>query len=72
MDLGGQLGITHTLTNYPGLPAVTGPDLARLPLEQAYMYGLERLIGEQVEDISVNGRAKTMSWRPAKTSRPGA
>jgi len=66
LDLGGQVGVTHTLTNYPGLPVVTGPDLVRLMFEQAYMYGLERLIGEKVEDISVNGRAKTLKLASGK------
>ena len=42
LDLGGQVGITHLVTNYPGLAVVEGPELVRLMFEQAYMYGLER------------------------------
>ena len=30
MDLGGQVGITHLVTNYPGLPVIEGPELVRL------------------------------------------
>jgi alkyl hydroperoxide reductase subunit F len=60
LDLGGQVGITHLVTNYPGLPVVEGPELVRLMFEQAYMYGLERLIGERVSSIHVDGRAKVL------------
>ncbi|HTX70703.1 MAG TPA: glutaredoxin 3 [Thermoleophilia bacterium] len=60
LDLGGQVGITHLVTNYPGLPVVEGPELVRLMFEQAYMYGLERLIGEKVANVRVDGRAKVL------------
>src|SRR5512133_954004 len=30
LDLGGQVGITHLVTNYPGMPVVEGPELVRL------------------------------------------
>ncbi len=60
LDLGGQVGITHLVTNYPGMPVVEGPELVRLMFEQAYMYGLERMIGERVHDIRVDGRAKVL------------
>lgn len=65
-DLGGQVGITHTITNYPGLPVITGPDLVKSMFEQAYIYGMERLIGEQVTAISVDGRAKTLTLASGK------
>ena len=60
LDLGGQVGVTHLVTNYPGMPVVEGPELVRLMFEQAYMYGLERLIGERVAGIRVDGRAKVL------------
>ncbi len=66
MDLGGQVGITHLVTNYPGLPVVEGPELVRLMFEQAYMYGLERLLGERVENIRVDGRAKVLELTSGK------
>ena len=53
LDLGGQVGITHLVTNYPGLPLIEGPELVRLMFEQAYMYGLERMIGERVEATKI-------------------
>lgn len=66
LDLGGQVGITHLVTNYPGLPVVEGPELVRLMFEQAYMYGLERLIGERVQNIRVDGRAKVLELASGK------
>jgi alkyl hydroperoxide reductase subunit F len=66
LDLGGQVGITHLVTNYPGMPVVEGPELVRLMFEQAYMYGLERLIGERVDDIRVDGRAKVLKLASGK------
>jgi alkyl hydroperoxide reductase subunit F len=66
-DLGGQVGITHTITNYPGLPVITGPDLVRLMFEQAYMYGMERLIGEKVTGIDIDGRARTLTLASGKS-----
>ena len=66
LDLGGQVGITHLVTNYPGMPVVEGPELVRLMFEQAYMYGLERLIGERVDDIRLDGRAKVLKLASGK------
>ena len=66
LDLGGQVGITHLVTNYPGLPVVEGPELVRLMFEQAYMYGLERLIGERVESMRIDGRAKVLELASGK------
>jgi alkyl hydroperoxide reductase subunit F len=66
LDLGGQVGITHLVTNYPGLPVIEGPELVRLMFEQAYMYGLERLIGERVTGMRVEGRAKVLELQSGK------
>jgi len=66
-DLGGQVGTTHTITNYPGLPVITGPDLVRLMFEQAYTYGIERLIGETVTALDIEGRARVLRLASGKT-----
>lgn len=66
LDLGGQVGITHLVTNYPGLPVIEGPELVRLMFEQAYMYGLERMIGERVTGLRVDGRAKVLELQSGK------
>lgn len=66
MDLGGQVGVTHLVTNYPGMPVVEGPELVRLMFEQAYLYGLERMLGERVDAIRVDGRAKVLALASGK------
>ena len=66
MDLGGQVGVTHLVTNYPGIPVIEGPELVRLMFEQAYMYGLERMIGERVTGVRVDGRAKVLELQSGK------
>ena len=60
-DLGGQLGTTYEVANYPGFQLITGPDLVQKFFEHVNKYGLEQLIGEKVTGISVNGRAKTLT-----------
>ncbi len=66
LDLGGQVGITHLVTNYPGLPLIEGPELVRLMFEQAYMYGLERMIGERVTGMRVESGAKVLELQSGK------
>ena len=66
MDLGGQVGVTHLVTNYPGIPVIEGPELVRLMFEQAYIYGLERMIGERVTGVRVDGRAKVLELQSGK------
>jgi NADH-dependent peroxiredoxin subunit F len=66
LDLGGQVGITHLVTNYPGLPVIEGPELVRLMFEQAYMYGLERMIGERVTGTRVESGAKVLELQSGK------
>jgi NADH-dependent peroxiredoxin subunit F len=45
-DLGGQLGTTYEVANYPGFQLITGPDLVQRFFEHANQYGIERLIGD--------------------------
>jgi alkyl hydroperoxide reductase subunit F len=57
-DLGGQLGTTYEVANYPGFQLVTGPDLVQKFFEHVEQYGLEKLIGEKVTGMQVDGRVK--------------
>jgi alkyl hydroperoxide reductase subunit F len=59
-DLGGQLGTTYEVANYPGFQLVTGPDLVQKFFEHVEKYGLEKLIGEKVTGMRVDSRAKTI------------
>jgi len=39
--IGGQIALTATIENYPGIPSISGYDLAQAMLQQAQSYGLE-------------------------------
>jgi alkyl hydroperoxide reductase subunit F len=58
MDVGGQLGTTYEVANYPGFDLVTGPDLVQRFVEHAQQHGIEQLIGEKVTGMRVVGRSK--------------
>jgi alkyl hydroperoxide reductase subunit F len=60
MDIGGQLGTTNEVANYPGHELITGPDLVQKFFSQATRYGIEQLIGEQVDSIRLDGRCKVL------------
>jgi len=65
-DLGGQLGTTYEVANYLGFQMITGPDLVQKFYDHAEQYGIEKLIGEKVTSIQVDGRVriiKTASGR---------
>jgi len=60
MDIGGQLGTTRDVANYPGYELITGPDLVQKFFAQASQYGIEQLIGEQVVGVRIDGRSKVL------------
>jgi len=60
-DLGGQLGTTYEVANYPGFQLITGPDLVQKFYEHAEQYGIEKLIGEKVTSIQVDGRVRIVN-----------
>ena len=60
MDIGGQLGTTRDVANYPGYELISGPDLVQKFFAQASQYGIEKLIGEQVVGVRVDGRGKVL------------
>jgi alkyl hydroperoxide reductase subunit F len=57
-DIGGQLGTTYEVANYPGFRMITGPELVAQFNEHADEYEIEKLIGEKVIDLSLDGRCK--------------
>ncbi len=59
-DIGGQLGTTRDVANYPGYELITGPDLVQKFFAQASRYGIEQLIGEQVVGLRIDGRSKIL------------
>lgn len=59
-DLGGQMGTTYDIANYPGYQMVTGPDLVEQFTRHVDQYGIEKLIGERVASIRLDGRCKVI------------
>lgn len=65
-DLGGQMGITYEIANYPGYQLISGPDLVQNFVQHANEYGIEKVIGERVEGIGVEGRCKMITTGSGK------
>ncbi|MCP4769761.1 MAG: glutaredoxin 3 [Gammaproteobacteria bacterium] len=57
-DIGGQLGTTYEVANYPGIQMITGPDLVAQFNAHVDEYQIEKLIGEKVVDLRLEGRCK--------------
>ena len=69
MDVGGQVGLTAEVANYPGFELVTGPDLADSYHEQAAKYEIAELIGEHVIGLSLDGRCKVVELESGRSVR---
>jgi alkyl hydroperoxide reductase subunit F len=68
-DVGGQLGATGDVANYPGFELITGPDLVQKFFAQAAQYGIEQLIGEQVVNLRVDDRVKVLALESMREVR---
>ncbi len=68
-DLGGQMGTTYEIANYPGFQLITGPDLVQRFSEHAEQYGIERIIGEKVIDLEIDNRCKLIRTSSGRTIR---
>lgn len=58
LDVGGQVGTTRDIANYPGYELITGPDLVQRFSEQVAGHEVERLLGERVTGIDVSARVR--------------
>lgn len=67
LDIGGQLGTTAEVENYPGMVSVTGPDLVAQFLQHADSYGITKLIGERVTGLSTKGRCRILTTASGKS-----
>lgn len=67
---GGQAATTHTIENYPGIPDVSGPDLASKMEEHAVQHGLQ-IVYDDVTNLDLAGDVKkvvgTMQTYEART-----
>jgi alkyl hydroperoxide reductase subunit F len=59
-DVGGQVGVTRDIFNYPGHDYITGPDLSERMIEQVARNPVERLLGEYVVGLRLEGRCKVI------------
>ncbi len=59
-DVGGQVGTTYEVGNYPGFQLVTGPDLVRQFESHMDQYGIDKLVGEKVTGLSFEDRCKIL------------
>jgi alkyl hydroperoxide reductase subunit F len=66
MDIGGQLGTTAEVENYPGIAAVAGPALVEQFETHAESYGITKLIGERVTGLSTKGRCRIVTTASGK------
>ncbi len=66
LDVGGQMGITYEIANYPGLPIITGPDLVAQFEEHVNQQGIDKLIGERVNNIEIQSRCKVLKTDSGK------
>jgi alkyl hydroperoxide reductase subunit F len=57
-DVGGQVGTTYEVANYPGFQLLTGPDLVQKFADHVKQHGIETLIGEKITGIEIDGRIK--------------
>lgn len=57
-DLGGQVGTTYEIANYPGFQMVTGPDLVKQFSEHVNKYDIEQLLGEKIAKIEIKDKCK--------------
>jgi alkyl hydroperoxide reductase subunit F len=72
MDIGGQVGVTYEVANYPGYPFITGPDLVQKMAEQVGGHGVELLIGEQVTGVAVGERTRSITLASGRELRARA
>ena len=68
-DVGGQVGVTRDIFNYPGYDYITGPDLSERMIEQIAQNPIERLLGEYVVGLSLDGRCKVIELESGRRVR---
>jgi len=60
-DVGGQVGTTNEVDNYPGMPGISGPELVDNFSDHMEKYDVEKLVGEKVANIGIKQRCKIIT-----------
>ena len=68
-DIGGQLGTTYEVGNYPGFQMITGPDLVQQFEEHMDQYGIDKLVGEKVTGLRFEDRCKILETAAGRVIR---
>jgi alkyl hydroperoxide reductase subunit F len=71
-DVGGQVGVTRDIFNYPGYDYVSGPDLSERMIAQIAQNPVEQLLGEYVVGLSIDGRCKVIELESDREVRAEA
>jgi alkyl hydroperoxide reductase subunit F len=66
MDIGGQMGTTGEIENYPGITSVSGPQLVAQFEEHATAYDIQRFIGEKVVALDIKDRCRVLTTASGK------
>ena len=61
--VGGQVILTHAVANYPGLPELSGYQLASTMRKQAEQFGCEVLSNASVQELALVGDTKRLTTR---------
>ena len=68
-DVGGQLGTTYEVGNYPGFQMITGPALVQQFEEHMDQYGIDKLVGEKVTGLRFEDRCKILETAAGREVR---
>ena len=71
-DVGGQVGVTRDIFNYPGYEYVTGPDLSERMIGQLSANPVEQRLGEYVTGLRLEGRCKVVELESDREVRAEA
>jgi alkyl hydroperoxide reductase subunit F len=71
-DVGGQVGVTRDIHNYPGYEYITGPDLSERMIAQLSHTSVEQRLGEYVTGLSLEGRCKVVELESDREVRAEA